>query len=242
MLVKRTLALLTLAATSVLAQQSKQQPAAELPKLVENIDVKVINIDVVVTDKKGNAISGLTKDDFELYENGQPKVISNFYEVEGKKATNVSVITPGAEKPVTTLPPEQISENLRRRIIFYVDNLSLAPFNRNRVFKEMKEFAKNVMRPGDEAMVATFNRSMKIRANFTRDPVQIQQTLDIIAGESALGTANKSERRDVEGRINDAGNVDEAIADARQYAQSVEHDLRQSVDSLNGLMTTLAGV
>src|SRR5205814_5500189 len=53
---------------------------------------------------------------------------------------------------------------------------------------------------------------------------------------------NKGESRDVEGRINDASNIDEATAMARQYAQSVEHDLRQSVDSLNALMSTLAGV
>src|SRR5439155_21958734 len=121
--VKRILAILTLAATSLAAQQS-QTP---LPKLTETIDVKVINVDVVVTDKKGNSIPGLTKDDFELFENGQPKLITNFYEVEGKKATNVSITAPGAEKPVTTVPPEEMSENLRRRLIFYIDNLSLQP-------------------------------------------------------------------------------------------------------------------
>src|SRR5712691_8632890 len=235
--VKRILAILTLAATSLAAQQS-QTP---LPKLTETIDVKVINVDVVVTDKKGNAITGLTKDDFELFENGQPKLISNFYEVAGKKALNVSLAPAGPDRPADP-PKEEISENLRRRIIFYIDNLSLMPFNRNRVFKDMKEFAKNVMRPGDEAMIATFNRSMKIRVNFTRDPLQVQQTLDTIAGESALGVANKSERRDFENRINDAEGYDDAVATARQYSESVMHDLRQSVESLNGLMTTLAGV
>src|SRR6059058_5308998 len=105
--VKRILVLLTLAATSLTAQQQPNQ----LPKLAESIDVKVINVDVVVTDKKGNPITGLTKDDFELYENGQPKVISNFYEVEGKKATSIAITPPGAEKPVAA-PPEQVSENL----------------------------------------------------------------------------------------------------------------------------------
>ena len=236
---KRILALVVLAATSLAAQQ--QRPS-ELPKLVESIDVKVIDVDVVVTDKKGTPITGLTKDDFELFENGQPKLISNFYEVQGKKATNVSIIPPGSETPVTTVPAEEMNENLRRRVIFYIDNLSLMPFNRNRVFKDMKEFAKTVLRPGDEAMVATYNRSMKIRANFTRDPVQIQQTLDVIAGESALGVTNRGERRDVESRINDADSYDMAIGAARQYAQSVEHDLRQSIESLKGLMATLAGV
>ena len=222
-----------------LAAEQKNPPAAETPKLSESIDVRVIGIDVVVTDKKGNPVTGLTKDDFQVFENGVEKPISNFYEIEGKTAAQAVVVpTPGVPAP----PKEEINEQLRRRIILYVDNLSLAPFNRNRVFKQMKDFVKDAMRPGDEAMVATYNRSLKVRAPFTRDPIQIQQTLDAIAGESALGTTNRSEFKDVTSRINDAETYEDATAMARAYAQSVEHDLRQSVESISGLLTTLAGV
>jgi VWFA-related protein len=237
-------ATLVLAAAAFAADTPKQKPG-EVQPLVEKIDVRVINLDVVVTDKRGNHVRGLKKDDFQIYENGIAKPISNFYEVasEPKTATASAGTTAAPPQDKMTLAQiEQIPDNQKRRIIFYVDNLSLMPFNRNRVFKEMKEFAKTVLRPGDEAMVATFNRSMKIRAAFTRDPIQIQQTLDTLAGESALGVSNKSERRDVQNRINDAQNFDEALSAARQYSQSVEHDLRQSVTSLNGLMSTLAGV
>ena len=51
---KRFFVLITLAATSLAAQQQKP---ADLPKLAESIDVKVINVDVVVTDKKGVPIT-----------------------------------------------------------------------------------------------------------------------------------------------------------------------------------------
>lgn len=229
------------------AQSSRQQPP-EMPRLVETIDVKVINVDVVVTDKKGNTVTGLKKEDFEVYENSVPKTISNFYEVQGSRARNVvAEATEAAPAPAATPEPAPVlrpedSEKLKRRIIFYVDNLSMAPFNRNRVFQQMKEFAQQVMRPGDEAMIATFNRSMKIRVPFTRDAKQIQQTLDIIAGETALGGQNRSERKQTEDRIRDARTYEEAVQTARSYASSVEHDLRQSVSSINGLMTTLAGV
>jgi len=221
---------------------AQQKPAERTLPFTETVDVRVIGVDVVVTDKKGKAVTGLTKDDFQIFENGIEKPISNFYEIEGKAATQAVVVpVPGA---TATPPPAktEINEQLTRRIIFYIDNLSLEPFNRNRVFKQMKEFVKNVMRPGDEAMVATYNRSLKVRVPFTQDVVQIQQTLDAIAGETGQGIANRSEAKDVMGRINDAQTYDEAVADARQYASSVEHDLRQSVESINGLLTTLAGV
>ena len=243
---KRFLLVITcVAAAAVSAQQPQKnqtpQPA-EIPKLTESIDVRVINVDVVVTDRKGNPVTGLTKDDFEIYENGTLKPISNFYEVNNAK--NEPVPLPAAAFAPVSVKPHiaDIPENQKRRIIIYIDNLSMAPFNRNRVFKNMKEFITQVMRPGDEAMLATFNRSMKVRVPFTRDPVQIQTTLDIILGESAMGLSNKSERKQAEDQIRDAQSYGEALATARTYAESVENDLRQSQEALAGLMTTLAGV
>lgn len=228
-------------ASTVFAQK---RPEGEVPRLVENIDVRVINIDVVVTDRRGNPVTGLKREDFEIFENNIPKPISNFYAVEG----SVPVAVEAEGQPVQTPAPpapgrrQEVPEEMKRRIIFYVDNLSLAPFNRNRVFQQMKEFVRTAMRPGDEAMVATFNRSMKIRVPFTKDATHIEQTLDIIAGESAMGTTNRSDRKSTEDRIRDAQSYEEAVSTARTYASSVEHDLRQSASSINALMSTLAGV
>ena len=168
-------------------------PATLSAQLVETIEVRVTNIDVVVTDSKGQPVAGLTKDDFVVTEGGKEQPISNFYEVQGSVAKNVVGEAPIPETPQAT--KKEIPENMKRRIIFYVDNLSLNPFNRNRVFKEMKTFVKEVMRPGDEAMIATYNRSMKVRVPFTKDSAMLFTTLDTIAGESAMGQANRSERK-----------------------------------------------
>ncbi len=225
------------------APTSAATQTSPLPKLVESMEVRIINVDVVVTDRKGKPITGLTKDDFQLFENGTEKPISNFYEVTSP-ATPAKTAPSAAAPGVATAPTvsEPIPDNQRRRIIFYIDNLSLAPFNRNRVFKQMKQFIDEVMRPGDEGMIATFNRSMKIRMQFVRDPVALKQTLDVIAGESAMGLSNKSEFKTAEEQMDQAQSYDEALSTARTYAESTQHDLRQSVESINGLMSTLAGV
>ena len=231
-----------------LAAQSDKKPAtgSPVPALTEKIDVHVINVDVVVTDKKGQRVHGLSKDDFVLFENNVAKPISNFYEVHATHEVKPATPAAGAAKPAEAAPaapavPEVTDAN-RRHIIFYIDNLSLSPFNRNRVFKDMKKYVAQLMRPGDEAMVATYNRSMKVRVNFTRDPVQVEQVFDILAGESALGVSNHSESRDTRQRIDDAQSPDEALGVARPYAESVEHDLRQSAESLNATLSTVAGL
>ncbi|HET8774892.1 MAG TPA: VWA domain-containing protein [Thermoanaerobaculia bacterium] len=240
---KRSLAILAALAIAIPSGAQKRNQEPEQQPLVERIDVRIINVDVVVTDRKGNPVPNLTADDFTILENGVAKPISNFYEVQGSEAKNV-LGEPPAPEPATPAAPvkKEIPEAMKRRILFYVDNLSLSPFNRNRVFQQMKDFVNEVMRPGDEAMIATYNRSMKVRVPFTRDTAQILSMLDSLQKESGLGIANKSERRTTEDRIREAQSYNDAIATARSYASSIEHDLRQSVASINALMSTLAGV
>jgi VWFA-related protein len=236
---------LSIAAALAVPLAAQKKPAAdpEMAPLSVNIDVRVIDFDVVVTDKRGNFVPGLTKDDFEVLENGVPKPLSNFYEINNAvPRTSIASEVGGRVEAPLPPPPAVTDEEMKRRIIIYIDNLSLAPFNRNRVFTQMKEFLKTAVRPGDEAMVATYNRSMKVRVPFTRDMQQVSQILDAIAGESGLGVANRSERKQFEDRIRDANSYEDAVATARTYASSVEHDLRQSVASINALMSTLAGV
>ncbi|HEY0788821.1 MAG TPA: VWA domain-containing protein [Thermoanaerobaculia bacterium] len=220
-------------------QQPPQEPAQEVPRLVETVDVRVINVDVVVTDRKGNPVTGLTKDDFIIYENGRPQKVSNFYEVITRADAPEPVIrTEDSPEPKKPEQPEQ----LKRKIVIFVDNLSLAPFNRNRVFKAMKDFVDETLRPGDQAMVVTWNRSMKVRLPFTSDATQIKQTLDAISGESALGIQLLSDRRQIQSQIREAKRFEEAVIAARGYAQALEHDLRQTVREINALMATLGGV
>ena len=239
---KRTLVILAAAALALPSFAQRKQTEPEPPRLVENIDVRIINVDVIVTDKRGNFIPNLKAEDFTILENGVSKPVANFYEVQGNVAKNVvgEAPTPPPAPVAGTRPV--VPENMKRRIIFYVDNLSLSPFNRNRVFEEMKDFVKTVMRPGDEAMIATYNRSLKVRVPFTADTNSLITMIDGLKRESGLGIAGKSERRQTEERIRDATSYQDAISTARSYASSVEHDLRQGVASLNGLMTTLAGV
>lgn len=237
---KRLLSLLLASAIALPLSAQKKPSDPELPRLVENIDVRVINVDVVVTDKRGNPVPNLKPEDFEILENGVPKPVTNFYEVEGGRPKLEAFEKAQPQQPAPA--KQEIPDNMKRRIILYVDNLSLAPFNRNRVFEQAKTFLRTAMRPGDEAMIATYNRSMKVRVPFTRDLAQLESNLDALAKESGLGIANKSERKSTEDRIRDAQSYDEAVAIARQYASSIEHDLRQGVSSLNALMSTLAGV
>src|SRR5260370_27368920 len=54
--------------------------------LIERIEVNIVNVDVSVTDRAGHPIGGLTRDDFEGYEDGRPQKNTNFYTIENTPA------------------------------------------------------------------------------------------------------------------------------------------------------------
>src|SRR5687767_13796409 len=84
-------ALITLAfATAALAGSAQQPPpfakATEgkpaQPSPTFRLEVNYVEIDAVVTDSKGQFVRGLTKDDFELVEEGRPQTITAFTVVD----------------------------------------------------------------------------------------------------------------------------------------------------------------
>src|SRR5690242_2187340 len=95
-------------------------PAFSQQKLVETIEVRVANVDVVVRDRAGRPVTGLTKDDFELFENGVRQTITNLYEVRRDESTGAKLVDEGGESPV----PEQLRQ---RRLMLFVDCASLPP-------------------------------------------------------------------------------------------------------------------
>src|SRR5438045_4544271 len=94
----------------------------------EAIEVRVVNIDAVVTDRNGNPIRGLTKDDFEVFENGKKKEISNFLAVE---ETAASLTTPEGRQQLAAQSSAMAAA--RRHIVVFVDQSTLVPANRSQV-------------------------------------------------------------------------------------------------------------
>jgi VWFA-related protein len=234
-----------LAAVHVSAQQS--------PSLTEVLDVRVTNVDVVVTDGRGNPVPGLTAADFEILENGRPQPITNFYEVSGGAAS-----IPGGDSPSQPAAPQQSEAaspdpRTARKFIFYFDNSSLSVKNRNAIFPAARDFLKKNMRPGDQAMVVSWNRQLKVRQPWTSDVAAIDAVMKTMAGEQGGAAEIDGYKRRIELLLRemsiDATYSDktglqwqELEASARSYAESVKHDVTASVNATAKLLSTLSGV
>jgi VWFA-related protein len=231
------------------------EPTPRPGPLVRNVDVTVTNIDVVVTDSKGNRIRGLTKNDFEVYEDGMLQPLTNFYAVDGGKVVffgdeaipgtaPVPGPTPAAAAPAPAPAEPEVAPlpAPRTRIVIFVDNLSLQPFNRNRVLKNVQQWARENVRDNVDAMVVTWDHSLKVRRKFTNDGREISDVLKQQEDMSTLGQSRISERRDVIRRIDEASSEYEASTEVRQYALSYTNDIVFTIDALKKTIDQLAGV
>jgi VWFA-related protein len=211
------IAALPLVSVPVPAQEESEpaQAAAETGQddtYFETVDVTVVNVDVHVTDKKGNPVKDLTIDDFEIYENKRAVPISNFSVIEDGRSPTVPAPSPPkdrvAEEPAPPVAPQHrlapVPEDQRLHLVIYVDNFNIRPFNRNRVFRRLREFLQSKLSRDDRVMLVSYDRSLHVRHEFTSDAQIIAGSLFELEGLSGFGVQKDSDRRDIVRAIEEA--------------------------------------
>ena len=159
---KKTLpliALFALAAWTMAAAQSPapsptpapapEAPAASSPTFPSQVEV--VTVDVVVTDKKGQSVTGLTKNDFVVTEDSDAQTITDF------EAVQLPAVA--SEKPA---PRPRVSSNLDREshagrsFVILFDDIHLTLAGGQRAKAAVAQFLKTGVREGDRvSLVAT---------------------------------------------------------------------------------------
>lgn len=217
---------------------------------VDVVNVAVVNVDVYVTDKKGNRITDLKRDDFEILENGRPVTISNFAVVErGRLRRDAEAAPPDeaaaeaeseAPRPAVQAPP--LPEDQRLHLVVYVDNYNIRPFTRNRVLRELRTFLRSKLDKDDRIMLVTYDRSLHVQHPWTSDPDIIASVLQELETMSGSALSRESDRRDALERIEESESVQGALSFAHTYAANIYNDLSFSIDSLREIVSGLAGL
>src|SRR5918996_1975918 len=68
--------------TTVVVPSFSSAVAQAPPSVTFQVEVNYVDVDAIVTDENGNFVSGLTRDDFEVFEDGKPQKIEMFSYVE----------------------------------------------------------------------------------------------------------------------------------------------------------------
>ena len=219
---------------------AQKPPEAPIPPVTENVDVTVTNVDVFVTDSKGQRVTGLKADDFQVKQDGIPQKITNFYAVAGGKV----IFEDGSSVPFDAKEPAtpQVPAVVQAHYLFYIDNQNIQPQTRNRMFKRLKEFIQESVGPNAEGMIVTYSRSLKVRKSFTSHPNELIGTLEEIELDTGGGTNSASDLKDALQRINESKSSSEAQNYAQNYSKEVRNDVEFTTDALVSTISSLAGL
>jgi len=149
----------------------KEEPATKADEAATfRVNVRLVLARVVVNDARGHAVGNLSKEDFELLDNGKPQLISHFaVEHTGVPAAAASSTTAGA--PPVAGKPLAVPE---RYIAYLFDDLHLKFEDISRV-RAAAEHRVDNMAPTDR--IAIFSTSGQTALDFTDDRAKLHETL-----------------------------------------------------------------
>jgi len=248
---------LLVAGLTATGQEVDQEEAKGGLAFVDQVQVTVVNIDVFVRDRQGNAVTGLPKEQFRLLQDGQERKLSHF--AAYTQEVIAEIMAAREEQPATlpTVPSadEGPADNVQPvHIVLYVDNENIRPFDRNRVLAEVRQFIDQVMQPHVEVMVVSVQRSPKIVQVFTNDPQVVKNALRSLTRVYGARTdADRSRGRIIremlavmdespEGRRSDSREAMDIQERIRIYGEELAMELDYSINSLREVLTTLAGL
>jgi VWFA-related protein len=163
-----TLTLLSFAFASIAAAQ---QP------LTEKIDVNLVNVDVTVT-SHGAPARGLTADDFEVTEDGQPQTITNFFAVEN------------APSATTAAPAPPTDERFRRKVLVIVDYVHSSKILRNMALQRLEQFIDDKFTGGQyDWSIAVAGQDMRFVLPLTSDKTRIHDAIQAMRESSTFEPA-----------------------------------------------------
>lgn len=147
------LALMTLTTAHPRTQQSTFKSTTAL-----------VEVDVTVLDKQGKFVPGLLEDDLQIFEDGKPQKIQQFYMVSHDPTLQGSKATIGLSR-------SEAEERARRFFVFIFDEGHLSAESLMRAKKGAENFIDRQMLPGD--MAGVFANGQMNKSRMTDDKIEL---------------------------------------------------------------------
>ncbi len=195
---------------------------------------ELISIDVIVRDRDGNIVRGLTQADFELHEDGRPQQLETFtfQEISDKPAAvsaGATDLLGGVEAKMAApdrgsrttdpgSPAPMTSEALagRRLIVLLFDTSSMQPEDVQRAVDSARKFVKDQMNAADLVAVATVASTLDVLTDFSGERERV---------DAALGRLAYSEGTATEAAAASTSATEEAAAAAEEPASTEASEL-----------------
>ena len=227
------------------AQEAPAVPASAAP-FAERIEVSVVELEVLVTDRDGQPIEGLTRDAFTLYEDGRRVEITGFEELRRQPFTVPSPAAPATATGSLPLPVEGADIAY---LAIWVDVAALDPLHRNRVVGKIRDEAVAGRFAGQWIAVAAFDREIEVLQPFTQDMGAVAAALDSLRKRSGHPLVRQREGRRLVAELREI--VEELGCETGKYAAAARahdhsaeraHEIEGSLRALGEFVNSLGGL
>jgi VWFA-related protein len=177
--------------TVALSAQGQQQPkppapadaSAQTPP-VFRMRVDLITTDVIVRDTNGQFVADLTKNDFQVLEDGVKQDISSVELVHGGRTFNLQAPPPPPAQEGLILPAAKPTNDAAGRVfLFFVDDLHMDFNDTPRIRQLFKKMANSLIHDGDMfGIVSTGTSSISI--DMTYDKKRMDEAIAKISGSA----------------------------------------------------------
>lgn len=157
----------------------------------EVLDVRVVNVEVVVTDKDGVRVPSLRPEDFTLEVDGREVPIEYFSEVLG----GASVPPDAANAAVPALAP---GEPVGTSYLLFVDDWFAIARDRNRILERIAEDLPELGPADRMAIVAFDGKGIEMLSSWSGSAPALARALDAARERPAYGLQRRAEQRTFE--------------------------------------------
>jgi VWFA-related protein len=193
-----------------------------LPPLTAHVDVNVVNVDVTVTDRSGKPIMNLTRDDFEVFEDGKPMKVSNFSMIE--KTVRSVTTTPSSQEAAAS--PSAV----HRKLMILVDNNYLQKQERDRALRTIESYLQSNEFQGEWA-VAAIGHMIEPVQPFTSDKSLLQAAFNKVKHMPVSASYHEIDRS----ILSDQSRKSLDIGEDYDYGESIRFSSREQ--TYRNLMT-----
>jgi VWFA-related protein len=231
----------TLQAASAPQSSSIAQP--EAISTVIHTSADLVLVDVVVTER-GNAIHGLDKSLFHVFEDGRDQTINSFDEHRYSPPAAGASASPAPLPPNTWTNVPTIAETQTVNVLL-LDGLNTLMPDQLRVRQQMLQYAGNIQ-PGTPMAIFTLSSRLRMVKGFTGDPAELIKTLTSRNGKPQISilldrdtvSGLQTSTEDMASSPAAAG-LQQFVAEAN--AVQVDQRVRMTLDAMQQLGRYLSG-
>lgn len=188
------------------ADVTKLPPVAEgdSSNPVFRTTTRLVQVDVVVTDKQGKPIPGLAASDFTVLQDGKPQRVSVFEPHVGSAQTDKTDLAQGAPKlPPNTYSNQPGATTSNSWTILLFDLLNTPPTDQQYARKQLIDMLRTVPQGKPVALYLLTNRLIMVQG-FTDEPGKLLAAAESLQPNKSNLLTTEAQRQQEEGRITDA--------------------------------------